>query len=136
MRSQIRLLGACVAILLLASGSAAFAQARPPLSDAAKRVDHEGVRRLIKEDANVNALEGDGSTALLWAAAQNSSEAMVRRLLQAGADPNLALIAGETPLMVAARTGAAPVVAQLLAKGAKVNVSATRGQTALMWAVS
>ena len=41
-----------------------------------------------------------------------------RRLLEAGANPNLALLAGETPLMVAARSGKADVVALLLAKGA------------------
>ena len=30
---------------------------------------------------------------------------MVRRLLDAGANPNAALLSGETPLMVAARSG-------------------------------
>src|SRR5262245_43251691 len=61
---------------------------------------------------------------------------MVRRLLQAGADPNLALTAGETALMAASRSGNAEAVELLAAKGARVNTSATRGQTALMWAVA
>jgi ankyrin repeat protein len=61
---------------------------------------------------------------------------MVRRLLQAGANPNAALLAGETPVMVASRSGNADIVAQLIAKGANVNARAARGQTALMWAVS
>ena len=61
---------------------------------------------------------------------------MVRTLLGAGADPNLALLLGETPLMAASRSGNADVVAQLLDKGANMNARGARGQTALMWAVA
>ena len=61
---------------------------------------------------------------------------MVRRLLQAGANPNAALLLGETPVMVASRSGNPDVVEQLLREGAKVNARAARGQTALMWAVA
>jgi uncharacterized protein len=60
----------------------------------------------------------------------------VRRLLQAGANPNATLLLGETPLMVAARSGNADVVQQLVTRGANVNARAARGQTALMWAVA
>jgi uncharacterized protein len=60
----------------------------------------------------------------------------VKRLLDAGANPNAKLEAGETPLMTAARAGKKEVAELLLAKGADVNARATRGQTALMWAVS
>ena len=58
------------------------------------------------------------------------------RLLEAGANPNAALLRGETPVMVAARSGNPDIVEQLLAKGANVNARAARGQTALMWAVA
>jgi ankyrin repeat protein len=61
---------------------------------------------------------------------------MVRRLLEAGANPNAKLVSGETLLMTAARSGQAGVVEQLLAKGADVNARGVRGQTALMWAVA
>jgi ankyrin repeat protein len=61
---------------------------------------------------------------------------MVRRLLEAGANPNAALLSGETPVMAAARSGYPEVVELLLAKGANPNARGTRGQTALMWAVS
>jgi len=61
---------------------------------------------------------------------------MVGRLLEAGANPNLALLAGETPVMVAARSGYPEVVELLLAKNANPNAHGARGQTALMWAVA
>ncbi len=83
----------------------------------------------------MNAANDLGATPL-WTASLNGSAAMVRRLLQAGANPNAALLLGETPLMVAARSGNADVVQQLLARGANVNARAARGQTALMWAVA
>src|SRR5262249_30889505 len=66
----------------------------------------------------------------------NGSDAMVRRLLEAGANPNAALQLGETPLMAASRAGYPGIVEQLLAKRANANARAARGQTALMWAVA
>jgi ankyrin repeat protein len=60
----------------------------------------------------------------------------VKRLLDAGANPNTALFSGETPLMVAARSGKAAAVELLLARGANPDARGTRGQTALMWAVA
>jgi ankyrin repeat protein len=69
-------------------------------------------------------------------ASLNGSAAMVGRLLGAGANPNLALLLGETPLMIASRSGNPLVITQLIDKGANVNARGPRGQTALMWAVS
>ena len=58
-------------------------------------------------------------------------------LLKAGADPNGAVRAGETPLMLAARTGQADAVKALLNAGANVDAKETwNGQTALMWAAA
>src|SRR5215217_3529929 len=127
MRSQPRLLGASVLVLIVASllltgGTDAFAQARPPLSDAAKRVDREGVRRLIKEGANVNALEGDGSTALLWAAYRDDGET-ADLLLKAGAKPNIANDLGATPLWAAAQNSSEAMVRRLLQAGADPNLA-------------
>ena len=60
---------------------------------------------------------------------------MVALLLKAGADPNQADPAGETPLMRAAEVGVLPVVQALLKHGAVVDVrDENYGQTALMFA--
>jgi ankyrin repeat protein len=57
-------------------------------------------------------------------------------LLEAGANPNAALLLGETPLMVSARVGNPEVTQLLLARGANPNAHGAREQTALMWAVA
>jgi ankyrin repeat protein len=58
-------------------------------------------------------------------------------LLEAKADPNLALLSGETPLMTAVDKGNIDTVRLLLEKGANVNAKESKGgQTALMWAAA
>ena len=58
-------------------------------------------------------------------------------LLEAGANPNVTLRMGETPLMSAARSGNLRVVELLLDRGAAVDaVEYERHQTALMWAAA
>jgi cytohesin len=62
---------------------------------------------------------------------------MVEKLLKAGANPNAALLSGETALMTAVHTGNVEVVKLLLAHKADVNAKEpARGQTALLWAVA
>src|SRR4030095_5955917 len=60
---------------------------------ATYRDDLESTDLLIRAGARVNAATDIGVTPL-WNASQNGSEAMVRRLLEAGADPNPRLRAG------------------------------------------
>jgi ankyrin repeat protein len=60
---------------------------------------------------------------------------MIEALLKAGASPNAAYGAGETPLMIAARTGNLEAVKVLLAHSADVNAAEeSRGYTPLMMA--
>ncbi len=62
---------------------------------------------------------------------------MAAKLLAAGADPNTALMSGETPLMEAARRGNLATVRALLSNKANPNAQESNGgQTALMWAIS
>ncbi len=68
-------------------------------------------------------------------ACETGDGAMVQKLLAAGANPNVALRPGDTPLMLATRSGGPEAVKALLAHGAAVNTkSMAKGQTALMWA--
>jgi uncharacterized protein len=117
--------------LLLAGALAASAQTRPPLSEAAKNVDREAVRRLLKQDANVNATEGDGSTALHWAAYRDDVDT-ADNLLKAGAKVDVANDLGATPLWAAALNGSEVMTRLLLQAGAHPNRALTAGETPLM----
>ena len=72
-----------------------------PIADAAMRGDVAAVRTLIARRADVNAAQGDGMTALHWAADRGDS-AMASELLRAKA--NVAArtrIGAYTPLHIA-----------------------------------
>src|SRR5690348_15298974 len=55
-------------------------------ADAAMAGDEAALRTVLKSGANVNAPQGDGMTALHWAA-ERSDAAAAALLLKAGADP-------------------------------------------------
>jgi ankyrin repeat protein len=102
---------------------------------AARRDDLESARLLLGAGARAAAANRYGVRPLVLACV-NGSAAMIRLLLDAGADPNAAFN-GETPLMTAARSGSVDAVALLVERGAVVNAQESwRGQTALMWAAA
>ena len=104
----------------------------PPITDAAKSGDAEQVRQLIESGEDVNAAEGDGMTALHWAAERNDVES-TELLLNAGADLTAETRIGAfTPLLVAARSGSADVVEALLKAGADPNVETTTAETSAL----
>ena len=83
-----------------------------PLMYAALYGDERTVQMLLDQDANANARNDAGPTALLWAV--DPPEA-ARILLEHGADPNLRYADGVTPLLLAAaRVGGSNVVKLLL----------------------
>ncbi|MBL8961816.1 MAG: ankyrin repeat domain-containing protein, partial [Gemmatimonadetes bacterium] len=102
-----------------------------PLADAAMRRDAATVRALVARGADVNAPQGDGMTALHWAARYNQVE-VASVLLRAKANVAAATrIGGYTPLHVAAENGAGDVVALLLKAGANPNAAGSVGVTPL-----
>ena len=84
-----RILGASLLVpLLLGAGAvsaAASAAGCQTLVDAAERGDHEAVRSLLNEGADVNITGGDGTSALIWAV-HNDDLMMVELLLDADSD--------------------------------------------------
>ncbi len=103
----------------------------PPLVDAAKKGDRDALRALVDEGADVNATEGDGSTALLWVTHRDDIES-VELLIRADADVNAANDLGATPLWAASQNGSAAVIETLLAAGANPNKALRSGETPLM----
>lgn len=79
--------------------------------------DAEAVRRLIDLGLPIDAIDGQGCSALLRAAGSGHL-AVVDLLLQRGADPQLATRAGATPLSAAISMGRGTIVERLLAHGA------------------
>lgn len=102
------------------------------LSVAAMNGDKTAVLSLLKQKVDVNAPQGDGSTALHWAADREDLE-MAQALIQAGADPNAKTRLNDiTPLYMAAKTGNAAMLQLLVKSGAALNATTTTGTTALM----
>ena len=93
----------------------------------------EVVDILIAAKANVNLIDQNGESALMWAARVGNIE-IVNSLLNAGADVNLITNHGGTALMCAAVNRHTEVVDILIAANADVNLINQYGASALMLA--
>ena len=113
-----------VAALIGALGAATPRVADSPVADAAMDGDIAAVRALLAGGADVNAAQGDGMTALHWAAEHGNGQ-LAEMLLYAGAvvEP-VTRIGGYTPLHIAARTGSDAVALMLLDAGADAAAAA------------
>jgi ankyrin repeat protein len=112
------------------------AAASAPVADAAMEGNRDAVRALLKQAADVNAAQGDGMTALHWAAMKNDAE-LVQTLLYAGANAKATTrIGAYTPLLLAAKNGNADVIEPLARAGSDVNGATSNGTTALMFAAA
>src|SRR5437899_57256 len=94
---------------ILASVMVSAATSDTRVSVAAMNGEMNEVRALLNENADVNAAQGDGTTALHWAAYRDDVE-MVRALLQAGARTDVKTrLADITPLYMASKNGNAAI---------------------------
>lgn len=92
----------------------------------------EAVRLLLDAGATVRTHD---DPAVVLAVAAESSPAVLRLLLEYGADPNARRSDGAPAIVIAAMRKDASLVDVLLACGADVDAADTRGRTALMHAV-
>jgi ankyrin repeat protein len=117
---------------LLAAAVISLTPAEAPVADAAREGDLETVRTLLRAGEDVNGAQGDGMTALHWAA-ERGDAAMIEVLVYAGAELQSATRIGEyTPLHIAARNGHLEASEALLSAGADVHaVTDPSGSTPL-----
>jgi ankyrin repeat protein len=131
LRKSVLLIGGvavCLSSLLYAASA--------PVADAAQQGDRDAVKGLLKQAADVNAAQGDGMTALHWAAMKNDAE-LAQTLLYAGANIRATTrIGAYTPLILAAQQGNAAVIEPLVKAGADVNARTSNGTTPLMLAAA
>ena len=102
------------------------------LVHAAEADDLETASALLKKRVPADAEEGDGTTALHWAA-YNDDLVLAQLLIHAGATPDARTrLRSLTPLHMAAETGDAALIEALLKAGAKVDALNESGTTPLM----
>ena len=122
--------------LLLTTALILGAQADSRVADAAMIGDLDTVRTLLRSAADVNSAQGDGMTALHWAAVAGDAE-MTELLLYAGANVRATTRLGAfTPLFLAAKSGHASIIEPLLDAGANTESAGVGGVTPLMVAAS
>jgi len=129
-RSSIVIGALCLTVMLRADAG------NSPVADAAQAGDKAAVRALLKQAADVNAAQGDGMTALHWAAMKNDAD-LAQTLLYASANVKATTrIGAYTPLILAAQQGNAEVMEPLIKAGADVNAKTGNGTTPLMFAAA
>lgn len=107
-------------------------QVATPLFRAIERGAVDTVKELLATGADPHECHGEDEDSALLIASMEGKEAIVRLLLEAGADANLGDAHGYTPLMGAVCADSLPVVQLLLAAGADVRRRGARsGATAL-----
>lgn len=105
------------------------------LHEAAQKGDLRKVKLLLKSEANIDAMDDQGVTPLLWASTYGKAE-VVKYLISKGADVNYSLQHGMTALMLATEYGENEVASILVNNGAKINVKEKSGYAALDLAVN
>jgi ankyrin repeat protein len=128
-RSRRVAVAACLATLVATASAQVPVDLR--LIHAVKTKDVDAVRTLLKQRIDVNAAQGDGATALHWAAHRDDL-AIADLLIRAGARARVANDLGATPLHLACTNRSAPMIERLLAAGANARAALLSGETVLM----
>ncbi len=122
--------------LLLAVMSVTLGAAESLVADAAARGDRDAVKALLKNAADVNAAQGDGMTALHWAA-MNGDVDLAQMLIVAGANVKATTRLGSyTPLYLASQQGQGAIIQALIKAGGDVKAGTPNGTTPLMVAAA
>jgi ankyrin repeat protein len=121
-----------IAVAGLLAGVTALSAAEMSLHDAAEAGSHAAaVRALSAKGADVNQKGPDGSTAIMYAAANDDLD-LVKALIKAGANVKLENQFGSSAITEAAIIGSAPIVSALIKAGADPNFKNPNGETPLM----
>src|SRR5262245_39414765 len=102
--TKARLILDCGVLLALSVTFSASAASPAPLADAVEKSDRPTIQSLLKQHADVNAPQVDGTTALHWAAYLDDLET-ARLLLKAGANTSGTNLYGVAPLSLACANG-------------------------------
>lgn len=129
--SSSRLLPVQVMLWVVSTGLPLLAAGDLRLIEAVRRQDAAVIDMLLAEQADVNAAQGDGTTALHWAAHLDDSET-ADQLLSAGARVNAANEYGVTPLSLACANQNDLLIERLLLAGADPKLAQSSGITPLM----
>lgn len=119
-----------ILLLLMLANTSIVSAAVKPVADAAQSGNLSSVRQLLRDGADVNEAQGDGMTALHWAAERGDTE-IAEILIYAGSNIEAGTRIGRyRPLHIASRNGNAGVIKALLA--AKANASAMTTNSGVM----
>ncbi len=120
-------------VLMLAAAASSVYAATSPVADAVMKGDTVTLLRLLRDKADVNAPQVDGTTALHWAVYRDDVDT-ADRLLRAGASADVANREGVTPLAMASMQGNGTLIERLIRAAADPKQRGPNGETALMYA--
>lgn len=98
---------------------------------ASKKGEHEAISDIIKNGANIDAIDRKNCETALMIACAHGQDACVRKMIEHSADVNICKSNGQTALMIAANRGYSKCVHELVNGGARLDLADIRTLTAL-----
>lgn len=110
-------------------------EGKSPLYQAAEQGQAEAAAVLIREGANINAINTENEITAILAATNGCHEDVVKTLIDAGANVNIRKKnPSDTPLLAASWRGHENIVKLLVNAGADINATGSYRRTSLAWA--